>query len=656
MMLKRLVFLASVAALPLSAAAAEPASEAAKLFGVRESVQNMDISADGTKVVYVAPTQGAGSAAIVLDITTGKAQALITSGGKAESLNWCRFAGSAQVVCKLSGSAFNVERLLLGWTRLLALGLDGAKPRLLGQHASAYDSRVRQFDGEILDILPDEDGAVLMSREYVPEEGKTGSIVVRRDDGVGVDHIDLRTLKSRRVERPVHGASSYISDRHGQIRMMSFADADSDTGTLSGRTTYFYRRKGDQAWLKFSDSKLENPFVPVAVDESTDSAYAHRKLNGRSALYRVKLDGSLTADLVFAHDKVDVEDVIALGGRVVGATYVDDRRKVTYFDPEYQKLQAGLSKAIPNLPLITFVNTSSDGGKVLVLAESDIDPGRYFLLDRKTKRLGELFPTRPGLAGTKLATMKSITYASGDVSIPAYLTLPPGRETAKGLPAIILPHGGPSSRDEWRFDWLAQFLANQGYAVLQPNYRGSAGYGDPWYNKNGFKGWKTSIGDVTAGAKWLIQSGIADPKHVSIVGWSYGGYAALQSAVVEPGMFKAVVAVAPVTDFALLKAEAEHYTNSKVVAAEIGSGPHLREGSPLQNVERLSAPVLMFSGDHDLNVNVEQARKMDKALRAAGKASEFVLFPELDHQIADSDARTQMLAKIAAFLETHGAK
>jgi len=655
-MLKTVLFLASVAALPLSAAAAQTAPEAAKMFGVRESILNMDVSADGSKVVYVAPTQGSGTAAIVLDIASGKGQALLTSAGKSETLDWCAFAGSAQVVCRLSGSAVNAEKLLIPWARLVAVGLDGGKPRLLGQHASSYDARLRQVDGHVIDWLPEEDGAVLMSRDYVPEEGKTGSLIVRQDNGLGVDRIDLRTLKSSRVERPATGASGYITDGHGHVRIMSFADADSDTGALSGRITYFYRRKGDSNWLKFSDTKVDNAFVPVAVDDSTDSAYAYRKLNGRDALYRVKLDGSLNADLVFAHDKVDVQSVVSLGGRVVGASYVDDRRKVTYFDPDYQKLHAALSKAIPNLPLIRFAGASSDGSKLLIFAESDTDPGRYFLFDRKTKQLGELFPMRPDLQKTKLAAVKSMTYPSGDVSIPAYLTLPPGKESAKGLPAIILPHGGPSARDEWRFDWLAQFLANQGYVVLQPNYRGSAGYGDPWYNKNGFQGWKTSIGDVTAGAKWLIQSGIADPRHVSIVGWSYGGYAALQSAVVEPSMFKAVVAVAPVTDFGLLKTEAEHYTNAKLVAQEIGSGPHIREGSPLQNADKIAVPVLMFSGDRDINVNVEHARKMDKALRASGKASELVLFPELDHYLADSDARTQMLAKIAAFLEANGAK
>ena len=118
---------------------------------------------------------------------------------------------------------------------------------------------------------------------------------------------------------------------------------------------------------------------------------------------------------------------------------------------------------------------------------------------------------------------------------------------------MILPHGGPSSRDVWGFDWLAQYLANRGYAVLQANYRGSAGYGDQWLQRNGFQSWRTSIGDIDAGARWLAAQGIADPARMAILGWSYGGYAALQAGATEPGLYKAIVAIAPVTDLQQVK-------------------------------------------------------------------------------------------------------
>ncbi|MEI9851159.1 MAG: alpha/beta fold hydrolase [Sphingomonas sp.] len=125
-----------------------------------------------------------------------------------------------------------------------------------------------------------------------------------------------------------------------------------------------------------------------------------------------------------------------------------------------------------------------------------------------------------------------------------------------------MPHGGPGARDEWGFDWLAQFFAARGYAVLQPNFRGSAGYGEDWFLENGFKSWRTAIGDVNDGGRWLVGQGIAAPAKLAIVGWSYGGYAALQSAVLDPELFKAIVAIAPVTDLGALKEESRWFTTT----------------------------------------------------------------------------------------------
>ena len=230
------------------------------------------------------------------------------------------------------------------------------------------------------------------------------------------------------------------------------------------------------------------------------------------------------------------------------------------------------------------------------------------------------------------------------------MTIPAGT-TGKNLPAVVLPHGGPSARDEWGFDWLAQFLAARGYAVIQPNYRGSAGFGDEWLNSNGFKNWKTSIGDVTASAKYLVARGIADPKRMAILGWSYGGYAALQSAVVEPTLYKAAVAIAPVTDLEMVRNESKGFTNSSLVRDFVGSGEHLVEGSPLRNVASIRVPILLAHGDRDSNVGIAQSEKMDAALRSAGKSSELIRFKDLDHQLNDSDARVMLLTRIGEFLD-----
>ena len=230
------------------------------------------------------------------------------------------------------------------------------------------------------------------------------------------------------------------------------------------------------------------------------------------------------------------------------------------------------------------------------------------------------------------------------------ITLPPGVDTPKDLPAIVMPHGGPSARDYWGFNWLAQFYASRGYVVLQPNFRGSTGYGDEFFKQNGFRSWPTAIGDVLDAGRWLVAQGIASPDKMAVVGWSYGGYAALQSAVVDPGLFKAVIAVAPVTDLVELKEQRRQWSDFVIVNREIGDGPHVREGSPALNAAKIKVPVLLFHGEMDRNVLIRQSREMADRLAAAGVPHELVTWPDLDHDLEDSAARAEMLRKSDAFL------
>ncbi|MGH8939852.1 MAG: alpha/beta hydrolase family protein, partial [Actinomycetes bacterium] len=369
-------------------------------------------------------------------------------------------------------------------------------------------------------------------------------------------------------------------------------------------------------------------------------------------LYRLALDGSGRREPVLSHDQVDVDGVVRLGrpARVIGATYATERRSIVYFDPELKAVAAQLSKALPNSPLVYFAGASDDETKLLIWAGSDTDPGTYYVLDRTTKKMTPLMRGRPELDGVRLAEMKPVTYKAADgTMVPAYLTLPPGG-SGRGLPAIVMPHGGPGARDEWGFDWLAQYFANRGFAVLQPNFRGSAGYGEAWFEKNGFQSWKTAIGDVNAAGRWLEAQGIAAPGKLAIVGWSYGGYAALQSPSLDPNLFKAIVAVAPVTDLDRLREAHRSYSNFKLVDRFIGNGAHVRAGSPAQNVAAIKAPVLLFHGDKDTNVGIDQSKLMADRLRDAGKPVEYIEFRGLDHQLDDAPARTRLLSTTDAFL------
>jgi acetyl esterase/lipase len=638
----------------IGSAIAAPLSEDAKAFGTREAVSAMSMSPDGTKAAILVGAPGSTTILRIADFNTGGVASLTNSDGRPQSLRWCRFAGNNHLVCQYTGID-QVGGVLVEFSRLIALSVDGKSMKTLGQGASDKDAYIRQHDGAIVDWLPQNDGQVLMARSYVPEINTTGSLLGRRLEGLGVDRVDLASMKSSSIETPRPQADSYMSDGAGRIRLYSTSEAQGESGLLTGKIAIKYRTIGSKDWrnLGIYDSRTDQGYWPLAIDGESDSLFALKDVAGRDTLVRVKLDGTAAEAAIASNPNVDIDGIVRLGAgnRVIGYTYADDRRHHVYFDREYDTLQKSLSKAIPAMPLIDFLGASSDGTKLLVYASGDTAPGTFYRFDKSNRKLEEIAAVRPLLSGRLLSPVKSIRISASDgAQIPAYLTIPAG-SSGKNLPAVVLPHGGPSARDEWGFDWLAQFLAARGYVVIQPNYRGSAGYGSEWMGKNGFQGWRTSIGDVSSAARYLVSQGIADPKRMAIVGWSYGGYAALQSVVAEPSLYKAAVAIAPVTDLALLKRQYDQYTDKRLAQAFIGAGPHIVEGSPLQNVQEIGVPVLLVHADRDLNVAFAQSQKMDTALRAAGREVEFLKFKGLDHQLDDSGARTEMLTRIGALLE-----
>lgn len=626
----------------------------AQRFGALENVMQMSLSPTGNKAAYIGPTKD-GTVLFVVDLVAGGKPKPVTGlANKDGRMRRCSWLTDKRLICTVSW-ADNKVRPYLTYTRTFAIDADGGNARPLSAKASMRALGVAQSGGSVIDRDIDGDGnAVLMTRVFVPES-TIGTLTAKTDEGYGVELVDTRTGRRRPVEKGKRGASTYISDGHGNVRVMGMAQTDS-FGYLVGTEKFSYRQPGSSKWEPLAEAAFDGSYMtgfsPMAVDAAKNVVYGFQPDGGFQSLYSIALDGSLRKSKVIGRNDVDIDNLVTIGRgeRVVGVSYATDRRFIEFFDPELNRLGLALAKALPGDPSINFLDASADENRLLLATQTDVDPGTTYVYDKSTHKLEAVLPFRSELDGLKLAPMRSVTYRAADgTTVPAYLTLPVG-SSGKGLPAIVLPHGGPSARDEWGFDWLVQFFAARGFAVLQPQFRGSAGFGMEWFNKNGYQSWRTAIGDVNDAGRWLVSEGIAAPDKLGIVGWSFGGYAALQGAVLDPDLYKAVVAIAPVTDLAMLRDEADLYADNRLKDKQVGAGPHLREGSPAKNTEKIKAPVLMFHGEYDQNVSVEESRLMDRELRKAGKRSTYVEFRDLDHYLLDAAARTKMLSESDAFL------
>lgn len=640
----------------LSRAEPPAAFDAARAFGARQSVMDLSLSPDGMQVAYIMPAKDAGTMLVTGRLEADfKPHSVMLADGKPFRLVHCSWVSNQRLVCQIYGIVPDATGTagLLPLSRWLAVDADGGNVQTLSTRRNAYSRGYLLHDGDIIDDLPDEDGAVLMSRQYTPDS-HTGSNIGSDKEGLGVDRVDTRTLTVKNVVPAEENVFEYLSDGRGTVRVMGMFERTA--GYLNGKLLFYYRTVGASDWHPLSqyDERDRSGFRPVAVDHDLNVAYGFRRTDGRNALYTIRLDNSLQEQLVYSRPDVDVTGVLRIGRRqhVVGATYITDRHQAEVFDPQIKQLLGALSHALPQQPLLRVVDSSVDESRLLVFAGSDTDPGVYYLFDRKSHQLATFLTVRGDLEDIKLAKVKPVTYPADDgVMVPAYLTLPPGKEDAHGLPAIVLPHGGPEYRDQWGFDWLPQFFANRGYAVLQPEFRGSAGYGDAWFQQNGFHSWRIAIGDVLAAGHWLVKQGTADPARLGILGWSYGGYAALQCSAVDPTLFKAVVAIAPVTDLPALVEERRHWGDYEIVKGYVGDGPDSHEASPIEHASSFKAPVLLFHGTHDRTVGYPQSQRMAEKLKSAGVNAELVTFKDLDHQLDDSAARAEMLQRSDEFLQ-----
>jgi dipeptidyl aminopeptidase/acylaminoacyl peptidase len=306
-------------------------------------------------------------------------------------------------------------------------------------------------------------------------------------------------------------------------------------------------------------------------------------------------------------------------------------------------------------------SVTADDRMWLVVAYSDTEPGETYLFDRNTKKLTLQFRLREKLDRSYLAPMKPVRYeSSGGLEIPAYLTLPKG-VAAKNLPAILVPHGGPWGRDVWGYSGLVQFLANRGYAVLQPNFRGSTGYGKKFLDLGNREWGQKMQDDVTWGAKYLFQKGIADPKRIGIMGGSYGGYATLAGVAFTPDMYAAAVdIVGPSNLMTLIQSIPPYWEQIRAMFYKRMGDPTTPEGkaqlerqSPLNAAAKIRTPLLVVQGANDPRVNKKESDQIVVALRDRGLPVEYLVAPDEGHGFARPINNMAMYAAAEKFLAKH---
>ena len=384
--------------------------------------------------------------------------------------------------------------------------------------------------------------------------------------------------------------------------------------------------------------------------------------NGDSNFWHeLKLSGEATPDTP-ADETVSNILLDPVTHQWVGKVVRGDQPTPTFFDPVADGRARGALKAFPGLST-RLVSFTPDLGRMIIETSGTGDPGTYWLVDIETHRADPIGDEYPGVGLDAVGTVRMVDWKAADgLALHGVLSLPAGRDP-KALPVVVMPHGGPEARDYPVFDWWAQLFASRGYAVFQPNFRGSSGYGIE-FRDAGFGQWGRKMQtDISDGLAALATQGIVDPKRACIVGWSYGGYAAEAGITVQNGLYRCAVSMAGVSDpegmisYSRRRSGGEETLEVRYWKAFLGvtSDWHndLNTISPVKLAARADAPILLVHGTDDTTVPIEQSQAFERALKAAGKPVEFITLPHADHWLLQDDSRLIMAKASLDFVLRH---
>ena len=614
-------------------AAAEPPTAAD--FGARSTFTAPSLSPDGNRIA--ARTLIDGKPYILLvDVAGAKFEPRRIALANEYELEWFRWAGNDRLILSIGWpDTFLGQEVRV--TRLIALDVVSGKLSFIGLKGEGIDG------DNVIHIDPEGKFLLLSTQKSIWEYPS-------------VFRVDLATDKVERVVKPQERVWDWYADRAGVVR--------AGVGSAGTKWWVYYRADATADFERTirrdaradDDSDVES-FVPIA---GSDQGYAvATSPSGRFALYRYDFKADRLGETVYENPVVDIDDYdIADDGRIVAVRYTDDRPEIVWLDPELKTLHARIDKTLPGA-INRVVSMSRDRTRMLVWSGSAEDPGRYFLYDRTARRMDLVGVSYAALHGKRLAAMEPVRYKARDgLEIRAYLTLPPGRDP-KGLPLVMMPHGGPFARDAWGYDAWVQFLATRGYAVLQPNFRGSTGFGRDFV-KRGTGGWGRGMqDDIDDGVAWLAARGTIDPKRVCIMGASFGGYAAMWAAARNPEIYRCAISFAGVSDVAsMLRYDrklfaAPRYFRDWREQVKGDGDVTLDAISPLRAVDRMTVPILIAHGSKDGRVPLYQSRRLHEALLAAGRPHDYVVYEGEGHGFDKAENATDFLTRVGRFLDAH---
>ena len=592
------------------------------LFGYPERTAP-SLSPDGTRIAYLAPSEGA---LAVWVRTIGKEDDRVVAADPARPIRTALWSPDGERVMYLQDAAGDEN------FHLFAADPNGGSPAV--------------------DLTPEPGTrADLQAIDYHRPERLLLSWNRRDPQLFDIYALDTRTGATTLVAENDGRFAGFAEDMNLVVRA-AVQQHDDASGEL------FVRDDADAPWRSLARYSADDGMPqPVGFTLDGEGLLAVTSADANAArLVRYDVRSGARIDLA-GDPEYDVSHVVfsEKTKRPIAASIVRDRTTWTVLDEAYADDFATIAEMIPGD--VDIVSTDAEDRVWLLSALIDNGSPSYWSYDRTTRKTQRLFATRPSLERYTLAAMEPITYEARDgLTIHGYLTRPPGADSGKRVPAVILVHGGPWVRDTWGYNGTVQWLANRGYAVLQPNYRSSTGYGKAFLNA-GDREWAGAMRTDLLDAKaWLVREGIADPIRVAVMGGSYGGYATLTALAFEPLAFACGVDIVGPSNLNTLLSSIPPYweTLRATFGKRMGEDPAFLDAqSPLNRAGDIRAPLLIGQGANDPRVALAESDQIVAAMRERSLPVTYVVFDDEGHGFARPENAKRFNAAVEAFLAEH---